>query len=107
MKDQMQRDSRTIVDQNFLTKVTFHNDNIKVTGRLFDISNYGFCIAIKDLTEDVQINSEGILTLKKFGKTIEIPASVQWIDPVESYFRCMGLMTKINLLTTELKNYIK
>lgn len=108
MKTQTQRDLRTIVDQNFFTKVTFTIGNhTKVTGRLLDISDYGFCITIKELIGDIQVGNEGIITLEKLGKISTIETSIRWIDPLESYLRCMGLMTKTNLLYTELKNYIR
>lgn len=108
MKTQTQRDLRTIVDQNFFTKVIFSIDNhIKVTGRLLDISDRGFCITIKDITGNIEIGTEGILTLEKLGKIIQISTSVRWIDSCESYLRCMGLMSNTSLLNTDLKNYIK
>lgn len=108
MKTQTQRDLRTIVDQNFFTKVTFTIDHhTKVTGRLLDISDHGFCITIKDITGNIEVGSEGILTLEKLGKVTSISTSIRWIDPLESYLRCMGLMSEINLLNTELKNYIR
>lgn len=108
MKVKTQRDLRTIVDQNFFTKVIFLSDkNTKVTGRLLDISNHGFCITIKDITGDIEVGSKGTLTLEKLGKIIEIPTCVRWIDPTESYLRCMGLMSENNLLSTELRGYIR
>lgn len=108
MKTQTQRDLRTIVDQNFFTKVIFTIDHhTKVTGRLLDISDRGFCITIKDITGNIEIGTEGILTLEKLGKVTSISTTIRWIDPTESYLRCMGLMSKINLLNTELRSYIR
>lgn len=103
----MQRTLRTIVDQNFFTKVTFSSDNeIKITGRLLDISDYGFCMIIKQILKDPKIESEGFLDLEKMKKIITVPVTIKWIDPPTKLLRCIGFESQVNLRSSLLRDYI-
>lgn len=105
---EQQRSLRTVVDQYHFTRVTFSVDGeVKVIGRLLDISDYGFCIAIKEKISEFEVGSMGLLSLEKGAKVIKMPVTVKWIDSPDSILRCMGLHSKYNLTFSELKSYIK
>ena len=105
---EIERSLRTVVDQYHFTKVTFSVDGEpKVVGRLLDISDYGFCITIKQMISEFEVDDKGLLSLEKGGKVIKMPVTVKWMDPLDSTLRCMGLQSKYNLTFSELGPYIK
>jgi hypothetical protein len=102
------RSLRTVVDQYHFTKVTFSVDGEpKVVGRLLDISDFGFCITIKEMISEFEIGDRGLLSLERGGKVIKMPVTLKWIDSPNSTLRCMGFMSKYNLIFSELAPYIK
>jgi len=105
---EIDRSLRTVVNQYHFTKVTFSVDGeVKVIGRLLDISDYGFCITIKQMISQFQIGDMGLLSLEKGGKVIKMPVTLKWIDPIDTTLRCMGFQSKYNLSFSELGPYIK
>jgi len=105
---EIERSLRTVVDQYHFTKVTFSVDGeVKVIGRLLDISNYGFCITIKQMISKIQVEDRGLLSLEKDGRVIKMPVTLKWIDPINVPLRCMGFCSKYNLCFSELSSYIK
>jgi len=105
---EINRSLRTVVDQYHFTKVTFSIDGeLKVIGRLLDISDYGFCVSIKQMISKFEVGDMGLLSLEKGGKVIKMPVTLKWIDPTDTTLRCMGFMSKYNLCFSELKSYIK
>ena len=89
--------------------ITFLSDEkIKVKGKLFDISERGVCVLIKQVFEEPAPNDEGMIKIEKFGRVLRVPAKVKWIDPSENTsMRCMGFQTKYNLSYTNMSYYIK
>jgi hypothetical protein len=105
---EIDRSLRTVVDQYHFTKVTFSVDGEpKVIGRLLDISDYGFCITIKQMISKFEVEDRGLLSLEKDGKVIKIPVTLKWIDPTDATLRCIGFQSKYNLTFSELGSYIK
>ena len=105
---EIERSLRTVVDQYHFTKVSFSVDGeIKVVGRLLDISDYGFCITIKQMISEFEVGDMGLLSLEKGGKVIKMPVTLKWIDPIDATLRCMGFHSKYNLTFSELSSYIK
>ena len=105
---EIDRSLRTVVDQYHFTKVTFSVDGeVKVIGRLLDISDYGFCVSIKQMISKFEVEDRGLLSLEKGGKVIKIPVTLKWIDPIDTTLRCMGFQSKYNLCFSELSTYIK
>lgn len=105
---EIDRSLRTVVDQYYFTKVTFSVDGEpKVTGRLLDISDYGFCVTIKQTISKFEVEDRGLLSLEKGGKVIKIPVTLKWVDPIDVTLRCMGFQSKYNLCFSELSTYIK
>lgn len=105
---EIKRSLRTIVDQYHFTKVTFSVDGeVKVIGRLLDISDYGFCISVKEIISQFKIEDKGLLSLEKSGIAIKMPVTLKWMDSSDAILRCMGFQSKYNLMFTELKKYLK
>lgn len=105
---EIDRTLRTVADQYHFTKVTFSVDGeLKVTGILLDISDYGFCVTIKQTISKFEVQDIGILSLERGVKVIKIPVTLKWIDPIDATLRCMGFQSKYNLIFSELSNYIK
>lgn len=103
-----QRPSRTIADQNFFTKVVFFLEGKKsISGKLFDISSYGFCILIREVFEEPSIDDVGSAMFEKAGNIINIPCAVRWVDSPNSHIRCIGFESQYNLSGTDLGPYIK
>jgi hypothetical protein len=103
-----QRQCRTIADQNFFTKVSFFSEGKKcISGKLFDISSNGFCILIKEIFVEPNINDVGSAIFEKYGNVINIPCIMRWIDSPNSYIRCIGFEASHNLSGTDLGPYIK
>ena len=102
------RSLRTVVDQYHFTKVTFSVDGeLKVIGRLLDISDFGFCITVKEMISEFEIGDRGLLSLEKGGNVIKMPVTLKWMDSPDATLRCMGLHSKYNLTFSELGSYIK
>jgi hypothetical protein len=103
------RPPRTMmIDKGFDVEVTFFSDEkIKVKGKLYDISERGVCVLIKQVFEEPELNSEGMVKIEKSGRALRVPVRVKWVDPLGKNMRCMGFQAKYNLSYTDMSPYIK
>lgn len=101
-----QRHQRNLTDQNFKLRAKFLiDDEIYFSGSVYDISVYGLCVMITNITHKPKELMFGKLFLERLSYNIQIDSTIKWIDYKSNTLVFAGFETK-NLLLTDLRAFI-